>query len=155
MVGYSKGLNNTVISDGDTWHAPFVGLLYNVFYLRNTIHITHLGMAVKFNTLYISSIYSFTCKVRYLLDSYNRLDRQLMVKLIHSCYTFELKKCTRLDILGDIRYIFSLNEHLDCYGICKVSNIEDKNTLLVSDISFIKGYDLTMNSNFAKLSDKI
>ena len=51
MVGIRKGLHITMVCDGYSLVSPFHGTLYDVLDIRDTIHITHLGMAVKLHTL--------------------------------------------------------------------------------------------------------
>ena len=155
MVGIGKRLNNAVVCDGNTRHSPFIGLLYNVFYLGNSVHITHLGMAVELHSLHISVVNSLDCKVRDLLDADNGLNREFMVKSVNCSNSFDLNKSTHLDALCYIGHICCINEHLDCDGICKVSHSKDENGLVISDVSLIPLDDLAVNGDFTQLAHKI
>ena len=48
-----KRLHNTVIGDSNSRMPPIMCTLDNIFHLRHTIHITHLGVTVKLHSLHL------------------------------------------------------------------------------------------------------
>ena len=90
MVCIGKTLYHAVIRDGNGPMSPFVGALYNVLGLGDTVHITHLCMTVQLHTLSGGGIHSRIGKIRDLLDSRNGTDGQLVIELIHHTDSLDL-----------------------------------------------------------------
>ena len=90
MVCIGKTLYHAVIRDGNGPMSPFVGALYNVLGLGDTVHITHLCMTVQLHTLSGGGIHSRIGKIRDLLDSRNGTDSQLVIELIHHTDSLDL-----------------------------------------------------------------
>ena len=129
--------------------SPFVCLLYNIFYLRYSIHIAHFGMTVKLYTLLWPGIHTSGAEITDFLDSYYRADGQLTVKTINGSDTFQLHKSTFFQILCQLRYLFRCKENLHRNGICEVRNIHHNNGLLISDISGLQCTDTSTDDHFS------
>ena len=56
MVSVRECLNITVVCNGNGLVAPAHGTFHNILYVRYAIHVAHLGVTVKLNTLFGSSI---------------------------------------------------------------------------------------------------
>ena len=51
MACIREGLDVAVVRDGNGRHAPGIGALDDIFALRDTVHIAHLGVAVQLDAL--------------------------------------------------------------------------------------------------------
>ena len=69
MVGIRERLHITVIRDCDRLMSPFHRAFYDILDIRHAVHITHLGMAVKFHSFLRTVIHTNRRKIRTLLDS--------------------------------------------------------------------------------------
>ena len=98
MIGNWECLYHAVVCDCDRLVSPFMGTLQNINYLRDTVHIAHLCMAVKLHTFLRRSIHSGFCEITDLADSGYRTDCQFSVKFIDRCYTLDFQKSAFLDI---------------------------------------------------------
>ena len=78
MCSIGEGLNITMIRDGNGTMSILCCLLNNICYIRNTIHIRHLGMTMQFYTLKYSVIASGRSPVTALHDSANTRDNEFM-----------------------------------------------------------------------------
>ena len=83
MSGVRKSLNIAVIRDGNGRHAPGISPFDNVLTLRDTVHITHLGMAVQLNAFYRGVVHSRRLKGRDLHDALDGGNDNFLVKSIH------------------------------------------------------------------------
>ena len=83
MSGVRKSLNIAVIRDGNGRHAPGISPFDNILTLRDTVHITHLGMAVQLNAFYRGVVHSRRLKGRDLHDALDGGNDNFLVKSIH------------------------------------------------------------------------
>ena len=83
MIRISKCLHNAVVCNGNGLVSPVMCPFYNIRNLRNSVHITHLGMAVKLHSFLRIGILSGHGKICNFTDSCHRADRKLPVKLIN------------------------------------------------------------------------
>ena len=90
MVCIRERLYIPMISDSDCFMSPFHGTFYDIFYLGNTIHIAHLGMAVKLDSLLRTGVHPHAPEIRYLFDSDNRTYRKFTIEFIDCRNTFNL-----------------------------------------------------------------
>ena len=123
MICIWERLTDTMIRDCYRRHSPFRGLFYDIRYLRNSIHIAHLGMAVKLHSLYIRIVHSLSCKIRYLFNPAHRAYSYLLAPAVHRNNTLNFDKGSILYVsLYLIKVFLRIQKKLDRHGICKVSN---------------------------------
>ena len=68
MVCLRECLYNTMVCDRDRLVSPFIRTLNEILCCGNTIHITHLGMAVKLDSLLRTGVHPHAPEICYLLD---------------------------------------------------------------------------------------
>ena len=88
VVCLRERLNNPVVGNCNRFVSPFVRLFDNLFCIGNPIHITHLGMTVKFHSFFRTGIHSRRSKWCNFLDSGNRRNRKLAVETVNVGDTF-------------------------------------------------------------------
>ena len=81
-------LDNAMVCNSNSLMSPSDSLLNYVFYRRNSIHITHLCMAVKFNSFVKSKVISWSSGIRRFSYSCYMGDRNLLIIFIKCCSTF-------------------------------------------------------------------
>ena len=69
MIGVRKSLNISVVSYGNSGHAPFICSSDQILALGYTVHVAHFRMAVQFNSLQFRVILSLFDNRRDLHDS--------------------------------------------------------------------------------------
>ena len=99
MARIREGLDVAVVRDGDGRHSPGIGAFYYVFALRDTVHITHFGVAVQLDPLDGCIIDSRSDKGRNLHDALDGRDDHFLVKSIHDCRAPYLDKGSFSEIL--------------------------------------------------------
>ncbi len=92
MVRIRERLYHAVVGNGDGRMSPLVSPLYDILCLGHPVHIAHLRMTVKLHPLPYASVLSGSGKIRYLLNTRQRTDGQLMVKPVHHGHAFDLDK---------------------------------------------------------------
>ena len=131
--------------------SPLIRALYKSLRLCYTVHITHLGMAVKLHALLWASVHSGASEIRYLFDSGNRTDCQLTVKTINRGNTFDFQESSLFNMFLDLRYLLITQKHLNCNGVCEISNRKDQDRFFVSDFPGFQIHYLTAYYNLAHL----
>ena len=141
-----------MVCDRNCLMAPLISTFYQVFCRGNTIHITHLCMAVQFHTLLRTGIHSCTAKICNLFDPGNRSDSKFTVETVNCRNTLKFQKSALFDSLCYFRYLFVTQKHLDHDGICKVRHRKNKNCFFVTDFSCFHIHNLTTDNNFSHLT---
>ena len=97
VVRVRERLNTAVIRYRQCRHPPLFRPLHKVLHLGDTIHITHLRMAVELHALYRGVIHPLGGKILTLPDAHNRTDGQLAVKLVDGRNSLDLDEVSFLD----------------------------------------------------------
>ena len=72
--------------------SPFHGPLYNILDIRNSVHITHLGVTVKLHPLLGTVVHTHRPEIGRLLNSDDRTDGQITVKFINGGNALDLNE---------------------------------------------------------------
>ena len=141
-----------MIGDCNCFMSPFIRTLYQIFCIRNTVHIAHLCMAVQFHTFLWTGIHSGASEICNLLDTGNRSDRQFTVKSVNRCYAFKLQKSTFFDRFLNFWHLLITQEHFYHNGIRKIRHRKNQNCLFITDLTRFHVHDLTSNDDFSHLT---
>ena len=133
MVCYRESLNNTVIRDRYGRVSPVAGTLHDGLYIDHAVHLAHLGMHVKLDTLLRICIHT----------------RYTEVELGKALHPIEL---TLLYLLAVDLHILRTAEHLEAYGVCEICYISRQYDLAISELSLLSAHDLSVDDD---LSDTI
>ena len=152
VICIREGLHDSMICNGNSRMAPFIGPLYNILRFRYPVHIAHLGMAVQLHSFMGAVIASGGCKIRDLLYSCKGADSQLVVKLINGGHTLQLYKGSHLDPFLKLSHLIIVGKQLYGHGICKIRHIKHEDGSLVFDLPGIKANDLPADDNFSHFS---
>ena len=155
MIGIREGLHYPVMRDGNGRMTPFVSSFYNILGLGNTVHIAHLGVAVKLHSLSQAVIAAGGGKIGNFLDACKGAYGKLTVKLIHHGDTLKLYKGTHLDPCRDLRHLVIAGKHFDSHGVREISDIKHQNRLFILDLPAVKMDDLTPDDHLTDLTDDI
>ena len=96
MVCVRKGLNHSVVRDGNCRMSPLVGPLYDILGLGHAVHIAHLCMAVKLHTLSCAVVIPGGGEISDFLDPHKGTYCQLVVKPVDHGDALKLHKASRL-----------------------------------------------------------
>ena len=99
MICIREGLNYAVIGDGKGLMTPFFSCFNNVFDIRNTIHITHLGMAVQLDTLGSFGVYALFFEGWNGCNTGNAGNNHFLVVSVLFGLTFELYIITIVELI--------------------------------------------------------
>ena len=97
VVGVREGLHIAVVSDRDRGHSPRVSSLDQILALGNSVHITHLGMAVKLDSLYLCAILSLFDDGRNAHNTLQRRNGYFLIKGIKDRCSFDFDPAARLE----------------------------------------------------------
>ena len=97
MVRVRERLDTAVIRDCQCRHPPLFRPFYEVLHLGDTIHITHLRMAVELHPLHRGIIHALGGEIFTLPDTHNGTDGQLTVKLVDGRNSLDLDEVPFLD----------------------------------------------------------
>ena len=137
MVCIREGLHAAVVCNSNRLMPPLLGPFDNIFYVSNTVHITHLCMTVKLYSFYCTVVHTGCCKIRNLLHTIYRCYGQFTVKGIIYCNTLYLDKCTNLQICKKLWELFIVNKHFHLNRIGIVRKLKADNGLLISDFTLL------------------
>ncbi len=129
MIGIRKRLNTPVVRYCKSRHSPVSGPPDNILYIRHSVQITHLGMAVKLHPLNQTVIHPLLGKVLALLYTHHRADGQLSVKLVNGGHPLQLDKASLYHCLVDIVQHFLSHKQLHGNRIRKIRHIKNKDRL--------------------------
>ena len=152
MVRLRERLYNPMVCDGNCLMPPLIGSFYQCFCICDTIHITHLGMAVQLHSLLRTGICSCCCKICYFLDSCNISDGQLTVKSVNSRNALQFQESSLLNTLCHFRNLFITQEHLYHNTVCKICHRKNENSLFISDLTFLHIHNLTADDHLTHLT---
>ena len=146
-----ESLYNTMVCYGNGFVSPLISTTYNFFTFTYTIHITHLSMAMKFNTLVYCCIFTLLCgKWRNRLHSVNTADFHLLIPCIIKGNTFNSHKRTFLYFLFKVlKHITVCQKHLNGNTVCKIGNFKSNNKLSCLCFSLIHCHNLTFYRAFS------
>ena len=152
MIGIGKPLHHTMIGDRNRRVPPVMCSLYQIFCLGNTIHIAHLGMAVKLHAFFRILVFSCYTEIRSFADSGYRTNGQLSIKFINRRNSFDFQKYTLFNLRKQIRELVIAGKHLDHDRVGKVGHGKHDDCLFVPDLTGIKADHLSPESNLTHLS---
>ena len=155
MVGIGEALHHAMVCDRDGPVPPFIGPLYNILRLGDSVHITHLGMTMKLNTLVRSRIHSGCRKVRNLPDAEDGTNRQVMVKFVQIHNALDFNKGARFQTVGQLLHMLIAGKHFHADGIREVRDIHHNDCLLVSNLPGVKLQNLAADDHLANLTDDV
>ena len=92
MIRIRKGLDNAMIRNRHRRMSPGHGCFQHLFTVCHTIHITHGRMGMKLYPFDRTVIHSFFSEIRNIFYTYNRIQGDTMVKLIHNRHSFQADK---------------------------------------------------------------
>ena len=78
MIGYRESLNHAVIGDGYSWMSPVAGTLDYRLYVYDTVHLTHLGVHMEFDSLLRICVHTRHTEVLYMLHSEYSADHDFL-----------------------------------------------------------------------------
>ena len=151
MIGVRKCLHHPVIRNGDGFMAPVMGPSHNILYLRNSVHVAHLGVTVEFHPLLRRRVLPGLGKIRDLTDTGHRSDGQLPVEFIDGGHAFQLDKSSGTDLRQNIRQLIVADEHLHHNGIGKIRHRKHDDGLLIADLPGLKLDDLAPQGDLSHL----
>ena len=141
-----------MIGNRDGLMSPLIGTFYQRLGISDTVHITHLGVAVKLYPFLRTGIHSRTGKIGNFLNACNISDGQLTVKTINGCNSFQFQEGTFFYTFRHFRNLFVTKEHLHNNTVRKISHREDQDRFLISDLTGLHIHNLASDDNFSHLS---
>ena len=151
VVGLRESLHHTVVCNSNGPVSPLIGPFNDGLRIRHTVHVTHLGMAVKLHPLLRAGVCPGTGKGGNLLDSHHTSDGQLTVIPVNGGHTLQFQKGFLLHALQDLTHLVISGEHLHCDGIRKIRDGKNDDGLLISDLPGLQCHDLTAYADLAHL----
>ena len=91
-VEVNNPIHYTMIGNGNRFMPPFSGTGNDIFYIRNPIHFTHFGMAMKLHAFHRCQIHPFRPKGLALHDSPDRCNTDIIIKPIQNSHAFNHDK---------------------------------------------------------------
>ena len=140
-----------MICDGNCGLSPLISSFYQHSGVRNSIHITHLRMAVQFHSLHRGVIASSLTKIPDSLNSPYRRDRQIPVKGVNRRLAFNFQEGTFCKFWFQVRHLIVFHKDLHGNRICKIRYLKDENCAFISDFSHIEGLYLPADHNITDL----
>ena len=97
VVRVRERLDTAMIRYRQCRHPPLFRPFHEVLHLGDTIHVTHLRMAVELHALHRGVIHPLGSKILTLPDAHDRTDGQLTVKLVDGRDSLDLNEVSFLD----------------------------------------------------------
>ncbi len=117
MLGLSKSLNYSVISNSNCRMSPVKSTLNSTLYRRYSIHFTETCMKVKLHSLLRSIVYSGDSVIRYGLNSIYLIDKKFFCIGILSWNTFYHYELTSFQFISYWIKVIILYEKLNANSI--------------------------------------
>ena len=155
MIRIRECLHNTVIRDCNRRMSPVVCSFYNLIHIRDTIHITHLRVAVKFHPFLCTCILFGRSKIRNFFYSGNGANRQFTVEFVDGCDTFDFQKRSCFHLSKQLRKLIISHKQFYHDRICKIGHCKHDNGLFVSNLTCIKACHLSAECDLSHLSDHL
>ena len=121
-----------MVGDGNGRHPPLLCPLDNILYLRDAVHIAHLGVAVELHPLFQAGIHPLAGKILALFYAHHRSQGQLMVKAVDGGNAADLDEASLHHRLVHILHHLLTGKQFYGNGIGKVRHIKDNNAPLAA-----------------------
>ena len=147
MIRLRESLHHSVVGNGNGFMSPLIGSFDNGFRVGNSVHVAHLGMAVKFHSFLRAVVHTAVLKAGDLLDPYYGTDRQFTVIPVNGGNPFQFNESFHLHSLQDLLYLVVSGKDLYSDRVGKICNRKDDNGLLIPDLSGLQGHNLSPDTD--------